>query len=43
MKDKLNKYAEYVRANFKPELDRRKVKKSQKNKSVPIPKTKDLR
>lgn len=44
MKDKLKKYAEYVKHNFKPDIDRRKAKSmAEKNKSVPIPPTEDLR
>lgn len=45
MKDKLKKYSEYVRQNFKPEIDEKKTKEiSEKNKSaVQSPKTEDLR
>lgn len=44
MKDKLKKYSEYVRQNFKPEVDAKKVKElAEKNKPVEGPKTEDLR
>lgn len=29
MKDKLNKYSEYVRANFKPEANKKKIEELQ--------------
>ena len=38
MKDKLKKYAEYVRQNFRPEISQKKAKDlASKNKSSPIP------
>ena len=46
MKDKLKKYAEYVRQNFRPEINAKKAKElANKNKSSPIPNTntEDLR
>lgn len=46
MQDKLKKYGEYVRQNFRPEISPRKAKDlASKNKSMPIPmvKTEQLR
>ena len=41
MRDKLNKYSEYVRQNFQPEPDKKKILElKQKNKSISIPNTK---
>ena len=40
MKDKLKKYAEYVRQNFRPEISKKKMNElANKNKSAPIVKT----
>lgn len=46
MKDKLKKYSEYVKHNFKPETSHKKsnLKEEKKNKSaMTSPKTEDLR